>query len=449
MIIREKFNQLHWREGKSQREIACEFGCSRGKLCYWINRFGIPHRSRLDAITITPRLVPSKDMAYVLGVLKGDGCVYIGKNGYGSIILGQTRAEFAVSFEIALKNIGLNPHTYIRKPRKVPSHSYNIKPMFVTQCCSIKFAQWYKGLSFENIGELIGDNLDFLRAFIRGFYESEGCNSIHHFIRKSNNRKCCNWVIRISGMGEELYDLIEQSLNKLGFRFRRYRRRNWRGKEIHILESGIQQQSYRFIKEIAPCIKNQVIENPAQPLEKWSKARVIHDIRKFVEEKGFLPIARDDENLTGAAIRHFGTWNNAKRSAGLEVHRQPPKYQMWSKEKVIKELQTFVEVNGFSPSRRKIPITLLSACERYFGSWTRAKEAAGIEVYRNKWSKERILNELGNFVAINGVSPSVRFVPNSLSGACKRHFGSWNAAKRVAGMDVYSNNKAKSKGDVL
>lgn len=232
-------------------------------------KLGIPRRSRSEAAKlgnsppfklIEVNIEPSEDLAYVLGVLKGDGCIDF-KNKSGRIRLSQTRSEFAISFETALKNIGFNPHTSIDDMFKRKNSGFGRKAQYyyVTYGYSIKFAQWYKQLSLEDIEKILGDKSEFIEAFIRGFYESEGCNYIRPQ-RLVKKWKGTSWTIKIEGTNGELYDLVERLLIKLGFNFGRgYRDRkefNW--KPIHILRSSKQLRNYRFIEEIAPCIKNQV-----------------------------------------------------------------------------------------------------------------------------------------------------------------------------------------------
>ncbi len=56
----------------------------------------------------------------------------------------------------------------------------------------------------------------------------------------------------------------------------------------------------------------------------------------------------------------------------------------WSKRKVINCLKIFERRTGLAPSARNIGIPLLKACERYFGSLNNAKKAAKLEIKLNK-----------------------------------------------------------------
>lgn len=261
MITREELERMYWQEKKSTPQIAKELMCDSKTIWSWMVKFGIPRRSFSEAskLAYKPHFIridttPSEDLAYALGVIKGDGCVHIKKNSRSGITqLAQVRFEFAYIFEKVLKNLGFNSNTFIQT-RIATNYSNNPKPRFVTYGYSYKFAQWYKQLSLEDIEKILGDNPEFIKAFIRGFYESEGTNGI--YLRKNNRT---SWTINTRGTDGELFNLVERLLTRLGYNFKRfYIHRGGTWKPIHILSSGSREQNYRFINEIKPCIKNQI-----------------------------------------------------------------------------------------------------------------------------------------------------------------------------------------------
>lgn len=261
MITREKLEQMYLDKKMTTERIGELLGCANQTVSYWMKKFGISSRQVTPPVRFNePNINPSNDLAYILGVLKGDGCVHIPVRHTGPrtghVILNQTRAEFAKSFENAVKRIGLPAHTHIY--RKKSDHlTNNPKPMFVTCSHSIKFAQWYKQLSLVDIEKLIGDNPEFIKEFIRGFYESEGSNYIRPRYKTS-----IKWEISMTNADLDLLRLVKRLLTKLGFVF--HLRCHGMGNipcsrthsPIYRLRSGIQRQHYTFMKEIAPCIKN-------------------------------------------------------------------------------------------------------------------------------------------------------------------------------------------------
>jgi len=115
-----------------------------------------------------PNLVPSADLMYVLGVLKGDGCVY--KRGRAYLIELSTKSkEFAKSFASALKKLNLTPSLRTRLIKKYENYR-----VYTVTAISKIFVEWYKGLSLTQIREMIGENRGLAVAFVRGFYEAEG-----------------------------------------------------------------------------------------------------------------------------------------------------------------------------------------------------------------------------------------------------------------------------------
>ncbi len=57
------------------------------------------------------------------------------------------------------------------------------------------------------------------------------------------------------------------------------------------------------------------------------------------------------------------------------------RYRRWNKEEVLEELRKWKEKHGRAPTAREVSPLLLSAAVRHFGSWAEAKRRAGLEVY--------------------------------------------------------------------
>lgn len=58
----------------------------------------------------------------------------------------------------------------------------------------------------------------------------------------------------------------------------------------------------------------------------WSQEKVVEDLRGLSMQLGRTPTARDaNACVSSAAITHFGSWNGAKRAAGLEACSRGPK----------------------------------------------------------------------------------------------------------------------------
>ncbi|KXA96936.1 hypothetical protein AKJ38_02250 [candidate division MSBL1 archaeon SCGC-AAA259I14] len=116
----------------------------------------------------------------------------------------------------------------------------------------------------------------------------------------------------------------------------------------------------------------------------------------------------------------------------------------WTKERVIRKLRRKKEELGKSPSKRDVSSSLAHAATKLFGSWNRAKEEAGLETFEASCrSKEKIVNRLKELAEDLGRFPAVSD-DSGLAQVAQYHFGSWNAAKRKAGPEVFEGRKEVS-----
>jgi intein-encoded DNA endonuclease-like protein len=174
----------------------------------------------------------SEDLAYILGVLKGDGCVYLHGRG-ADIKLVCKHREFAISFYNALSRIGLNPKLYI-------DNGYH-----KVEASSKAFYNWYKKLTLSDI-EMLLQNEKYIIAFIRGFYESEG------------NYYEPEHCIHIYNTDKGLIELCQRFLQKLGFDFHIYtkKKNGHSNKPLYVLYKKKKSEVQHFFELIKPCIKS-------------------------------------------------------------------------------------------------------------------------------------------------------------------------------------------------
>lgn len=121
-------------------------------------------------IPIQPNLKPSLSLAYILGVILGDGCVtkYYDKSSYGygyEVRLEVIDEDFADMFTEHLKNIGLNPYRYIRYRRD--------KSDYCVKARSVVFYKWFHSLNLQDIYNLLISEKQ-KSMFVRGFFDSDG-----------------------------------------------------------------------------------------------------------------------------------------------------------------------------------------------------------------------------------------------------------------------------------
>lgn len=103
------------------------------------------------------------DLGYLLGVYLGDGYIYIVKSKSQYLFgLHAKDKEFIESFSNHLKNLGF----HVMHKRDDP---YNR----VELACK-EFVLWVKSLDLNKIENILGNDEGNIKAFIRGFYDSEG-----------------------------------------------------------------------------------------------------------------------------------------------------------------------------------------------------------------------------------------------------------------------------------
>lgn len=281
LIEQSKLRELYWDYKLSLHQIGKHYNRCAQTILNWMRKHGIPrrhgrlceipwtqkeililkreyptrktkiselaHRHR-NAITAkawnlglakrryqTLNLSPSENLAYVLGVLLGDGWVHIWeKRRNYRIGLDVTSLPFAESFRGALKKVGIHSSLHTRAPR----HK-GWKPQWLVVANCAPFVRWYKGLTLANIKSYLHSN-ELKRTFLRGFYESEGCFYI------DNKRWRPRPRIQIANRNMDLRNLIAELLRTLGYS------PNVGWQDVRLNKP---QEAMRFISEINPCIR--------------------------------------------------------------------------------------------------------------------------------------------------------------------------------------------------
>lgn len=150
---------------------------------YWIYRDTTPRH--------IPDLSPSAPLAFIVGVLRGDG--YAGGHDY-AIELEVKDREFDIAFCEAMNKINLFPH------------SSRVGKYYKSRGGSKMLVEWYEKLDFNAIRALTES---YPADFVRSFFDGEGtlrCNSETSF-----ELSMCN-------TNQGTLQLIRELLSKLGFR---------------------------------------------------------------------------------------------------------------------------------------------------------------------------------------------------------------------------------------
>ena len=198
-------------------------------------------------------LKPSPPLAYVVGVILGDGNVskIKKKQGYDYRVRLETISRtFAESFALALSKLGLHPIFYVEKRRTAKGNQ-----IYCVDSYSKTFYEWFTSLGDKGIREIAyAYPLDFLR----GFYESEGSFikrlKTYRSIKKGKKYEYRYYrtEVYIYNSDLNLLSLIAELLGGMGIKY--YWRKNYDGKGINALVME-NKHALRFIEVVQPCIK--------------------------------------------------------------------------------------------------------------------------------------------------------------------------------------------------
>ncbi len=203
-----------------------------------------------EKVTIQPSLEMTEDLAYVLGTLLGDGCVYKSNRSY-NLCLDVTSKKFAQNFFASLVKIGLNP----RMREFWPRGKYSKLKRYCVRTQSLVFGRWYKDLSCDKLASLLTTQESMI-GFIRGFYDSEG----NLYLRKGYNTP----RVSMSNTNLELLYLVKNLSEKIGIKFNFYgpyknsSSFGYPTKEIYRIATSCIRDGETFLRVVQPNIKKGV-----------------------------------------------------------------------------------------------------------------------------------------------------------------------------------------------
>jgi len=187
------------------------------------------------------------------------------------------------------------------------------------------------------------------------------------------------------------------------------------------------------------------------PSRVWTKEKLVTQIQQLHQEGADLsPTAMQDTHsalfASARSSSHFDSWRAAIEAAGLEYITFKRIKQQWTREEILSRIR---EMNAqghdlLDPRFKNRHRTLyLAACaHRYFGSWKRAVQAAGLDHEQMResrvWTQARILRTIQELAAQNkplGWAFIEEHEPGLYRAARrKENFGSWASALRAAGV---------------
>lgn len=241
--IRDLLYQMHWVEDMKHRDIALELNAPRATITRWFYHFKLPTQScrrftdknltswlyKIGKLKKKPRYEgPDKriqrtknqvnvdffkkwspEMAYVLGYFAADGCMFINSGNSKYIHFVSTDYELLRK----VKNILKSKHKIALKRKS----NENWKNTYLLQIGSKEVYNSLTDLGFTANKEfrLTLPNVPdrYLRHFVRGYFDGDGCIS-YNFYRKSKNiiNKYMNQQVVFAAANK---DFIKELSNKL------------------------------------------------------------------------------------------------------------------------------------------------------------------------------------------------------------------------------------------
>lgn len=192
----------------------------------------------------------------------------------------------------------------------------------------------------------------------------------------------------------------------------------------------------------------------------WSTAAIIDAILKLVadgKEINSNAIQKNHMVLYGAAKRYFGSWGKAVIAAGFNYEAiYKSSRRGWSKTIVVHQIQVR-KSEGKSIRASKVIEEdggLYNAGIKYFGSWAKARLAAGFTARdshpRKKWGKDSIVKAILALHAkgcrLNVAAMLALPEGRALLGAAQSYFGGWGPAIRAAGLNYSELRKYRTIG---
>ena len=291
-LPKSDIEDMYWRKGLSSSEIGIFYEVSDSTILRWMKYYGICRRSLSEAYILMYKLhpervvqnqkknekgfdkSPSSSLAYILGVMLGDGS--IAKNHY-RLRLEVKSVEFAQKFVENLSKIGMNP--YLRVSRHKNKRDGNYRQYQLVGVSRKAFYTWYKSLDLKSIRDWIKG---YEQYFVCGFYESEGYIGYNYAL---------NQCIIISNNNRDILSMIKGIMESWGLK---PTLRNNTSINFFLCLYGTEYVR-NFISMINPCIravpraKNVVLINRRYTEKEYRKVfkmkrqgKTLHDITRLM-----------------------------------------------------------------------------------------------------------------------------------------------------------------------
>jgi len=251
----EELRELYCDRQLSCVDIADMKGCTEATVRYVMQTRGIRRRSKSGAALLAyrkhgcqakvkPLFDRAEDLAYILGVVLGDGWLHHHRSNY-RIGLNVTSELFAKSFRAALARIDVSSYVFVVKlSTKNPRH----RDQHRIEASSRELFDWLIRLNATAAIGWLEDSPSLCASLLRGLYESEGalqCRAKHAY------------RITLYSSDWAMVQLMVHCLSVLDFRcsIGAPPRRSGRKQEYQVRLLGGTAAVRKFLSVTQPCIK--------------------------------------------------------------------------------------------------------------------------------------------------------------------------------------------------
>ncbi|RZO60832.1 MAG: hypothetical protein EVA89_12735 [Sandaracinaceae bacterium] len=164
-------------------------------------------------------------------------------------------------------------------------------------------------------------------------------------------------------------------------------------------------------------------------------------------------VAIGEARIVSAIYRHYTSFPSALRGAGLK-QSTPRRRKVVSLDEARGRVVEVAEELGRSPARGHVRETIARRLEEEYGEWNAVLEALGLAprlLPNQRWTKESIVQRLrelhrsGTPVTVLGLRAEGE---SAVVSAATRHFGTFSAARRAAGIRYKNTESTKTFGHI-
>ncbi|UNL92004.1 hypothetical protein IE382_23005 (plasmid) [Bacillus subtilis] len=174
---------------------------------------------------------------------------------------------------------------------------------------------------------------------------------------------------------------------------------------------------------------------------KYTKEDLINILQRKADELGRTPKVKEVEQV-GSIVKYFGSFNEGLKAAGLKIRQSKKPY---TKEELIVILQQKAKELGRAPKESEI--SQKSSIYRHFGSFKKGLKAAGLASNQNKrYTEEELIAILQQRYKELGRPPKRKEV--NQASTIRKYFGSFNKGLEAAGL-ASNQNKRYTKEELI